>query len=291
MSTNAAGPDPSQIIPYGHIPHSGIAILFLTLFGISTIAHFAQAVHFRMWWLIPTACLCGIGEIIGWSGRYWSSQNPTASDPFMIQITCTIISPTPLIAVSFVLLSRLIERLGSCYSRLSPKAYTIIFVSSDITALFIQGAGGGIAASSETESGNQLGSNVMLAGIVVQFVALCAYIACGADFLRNYLTQRPVRAGQERGEFTARLKILVYALGFSTTVLFIRSVYRIVELADGWTGSIITTEAYFNALDGGMVVLAIYTLNIAHPGVMLAAGKGSPDYIMQHLAGRSSTSI
>ncbi|KAJ2915435.1 hypothetical protein MD484_g4983, partial [Candolleomyces efflorescens] len=38
-----------------------------------------------------------------------------------------------------------------------------------------------------------------------------------------------------------------------------------LELADGWNGRIIRTELYFNVLDGAMVVLAIYTLNIVHP--------------------------
>jgi hypothetical protein len=38
-----------------------------------------------MWWLFPTACLCGVGELIGWSGRLWSAYNVDASDPFMMQ--------------------------------------------------------------------------------------------------------------------------------------------------------------------------------------------------------------
>ncbi|KAG1847156.1 RTA1 like protein-domain-containing protein [Suillus subalutaceus] len=47
------------------------------------------------------------------------------------------------------------------------------------------------------------------------------------------------------------------------------SVYRTVELADGWSGSVIANESYFNWLDGGFVTLAIYTLNIVHPGIYL----------------------
>jgi hypothetical protein len=47
------------------------------------------------------------------------------------------------------------------------------------------------------------------------------------------------------------------------------SVYRVIELASGWTGRIIHTQVYFNVLDAGMVVLAIFTLNIAHPGLLL----------------------
>ncbi|KAG6876216.1 hypothetical protein C0993_004915, partial [Termitomyces sp. T159_Od127] len=48
------------------------------------------------------------------------------------------------------------------------------------------------------------------------------------------------------------------------------SIYRVVELADGWLGRVIRTEVYFNVLDGVMITLAIYTFNIIHPGYFLA---------------------
>lgn len=63
---------------------------------------------------------------------------------------------------------------------------------------------------------------------------------------------------------------------------------RLQELANGWGGRIITTQVYFSkplfwkayhgwlinvvtidVLDGGMIVLAMYTLNIFHPGYLL----------------------
>ena len=49
------------------------------------VAHIAQAVRYRMWYLLYTAVLCGIIEILGWSGRLWSSWNPFLDTPFQIQ--------------------------------------------------------------------------------------------------------------------------------------------------------------------------------------------------------------
>ncbi|KAJ7197068.1 RTA1-domain-containing protein [Mycena haematopus] len=266
-----------QETAYGYVPTFGVAVTFLTLFGISTLLHAAQAAYFGMWWLLPTACLCGIGEIVGWTGRLWSSFAPTLNDPYMMQITTTIIAPTPLIAVNFILLRRIITRLGAVYSRLTPKSYTVIFLTCDIIALVVQGLGGGIAASSSSISGQNLGGNIMLGGIVFQFIALCVYTACGVDFLRNYAASAPVRpmiSAEERGTLDWRLKVMIGAITFSTLVLFVRSVYRMVELADGWTGPVITTQVYFNVLDGGMVTLAIFTMNIAHPGLLLRDQNG-----------------
>ncbi|KDR79660.1 hypothetical protein GALMADRAFT_208948 [Galerina marginata CBS 339.88] len=45
----------------------------------------------RMWWLIPTVCLSGLLEVMGWAARLWSSFDAPNSSPFEMQITCTII--------------------------------------------------------------------------------------------------------------------------------------------------------------------------------------------------------
>ncbi|KAJ7228098.1 RTA1-like protein, partial [Mycena rebaudengoi] len=251
---------------YGYIPQKSIAILFFVLFGISTILHLGQATYFRTWWLLPTACLCGIGELAGWGGRLWSSFSPQAGDPFLMHaplITTTIISPTPLLAANFILLSRLGQRLGVSYFWLPPMWYTIIFLTCDNVALIVQGVGGGMASSADDLAGaNRVRSAPTLAMIV--------YSALAVDYFRRYFMDSPARSvSNSRGVLTLRLKIMIAALFFSMTVLFIRSIYRTIELQDGWTGRIIHTELYFNVLDGGMVVLAMFTMNFAHPGFLL----------------------
>jgi hypothetical protein len=49
------------------------------------VLHFSQTIYYRMWWLLPTVGLCGLLEIIGWSGRIWSSLNPPLISPFQMQ--------------------------------------------------------------------------------------------------------------------------------------------------------------------------------------------------------------
>ncbi|KAJ7488349.1 RTA1-domain-containing protein [Mycena latifolia] len=263
---------------YGYTPSKTVAIIFLVLFGLSTATHLGQAIHYRMWWLLPTACLCGIGELAGWGGRFWSSFEPTNKTPYMIQITTTIIAPTPLIAVSFILLGRIVERLGPCYSRISPRWYSRIFLSCDMVALVVQGFGGGLAASADDEAGANRGGNIMLGGIIFQFVAIVAYSYCAYSFLRHHAADVPVRRTTPSDmrhrdvPLEPRVKQMITALAFSTAVLTVRSIYRIVELATGWHGVVIRTQIYFNIFDGAMVVLAICTLNVAHPGRLL----GSP---------------
>ncbi|KAJ6537635.1 RTA1 like protein-domain-containing protein [Mycena capillaripes] len=274
---------------YGYVPQEAIAILFLSLYGISTSSlHIAQATYFRMWWLLPTVVLCGYGELIGWSARLWSSDSPILFTPFAMELISKMgigfapqSSRRPLTGREF----------RDFFASRSTTGHTILmapaqvvhvalpalrvflqlvfvlcrtqFVVQDIIALAVQGVGAGIASSATDLAGANRGARIMLGGIGFQF-------AMALDFMQRYLRDRPAGTDSNpSGMLTPRRKIMLSALAFSTTTLFIRSVYRMIELTGGWEGRIIRTEVYFNVLDGGMVVLAIFTLNFAHPGVLL----------------------
>ncbi|THG98758.1 hypothetical protein EW026_g3490 [Hermanssonia centrifuga] len=266
--------------PYNYTPTESVAIIFLVLFSISTIFHIFAALRYRLWWLIPTACLAATGEVIGWAGRLWSSQNVLANDPFMMQIVCTIIAPTPFVAAIFILFGHLVRRLGEGYSMISARWYSRIFLTCDLIALFIQAVGGGIASSANTVAGTNLGATIMQVGIIIQLIALVIFMFLFVEFFGHFLRDRPFSfkrgAGRStatlvssREAWTGRVKLFTISLAFSTFVLFIRAIYRTIELSDGWNGPVISTQKWFNIFDGTMVVLALYSMNIFHPGYML----------------------
>lgn len=64
-------------------------------------------------------------------------------------------------------------------------------------------------------------------------------------------------------------EILLWACALSTLLIFIRSVYRSVELLDGWEGPIMKRQTLFNILDGMLMALAVWIFNIVHPGFFL----------------------
>ncbi|KAJ7446599.1 RTA1-like protein [Mycena latifolia] len=267
-----------KLNPYGYTPSEGLCISFIALFGVSTILHFGQAIRYRLWWLFPSVVLAGGLEVLGWSGRLWSSLNMTLATGFEIQIIATLCGPTPLAAANFMILGRIIMLLGQSYSRLTPKQYTTIFLMCDIISLFIQGIGGGMAAHAVTSKKSPTtGGNVMLVGIIAQLVTITIYILCAAEFFMRYMKDNPLKkygpAPGKRGVLTTRLKVLIGGMSFNTLCLYIRAIYRVIELADGFQGRISTTQVYFTVLDGLMIVLAIFTLNIVHPGFMLLGQK------------------
>lgn len=52
-------------------------------------------------------------------------------------------------------------------------------------------------------------------------------------------------------------------------LIILRSVYRTVELAEGWTGYVITTQRLFVAMDGAPMLTLVVSLNIFHPGALI----------------------
>jgi hypothetical protein len=58
-------------------------------------------------------------------------------------------------------------------------------------------------------------------------------------------SQSEKRAIIER-EIDTRMKLMIFGLCLSTLVIYIRSIYRTVELSDGWSGRIIQTQVYFS---------------------------------------------
>ena len=62
---------------------------------------------------------------------------------------------------------------------------------------------------------------------------------------------------------------LLGAMVLSVLSIYVRSIYRTIELSQGWSGYLITTERYFIALDGSMMVVAVGIFNFFHPGWLL----------------------
>lgn len=165
----------------------------------------------------------------------------------------------------YVLLGRLIGLFGRETSMLSAKQYLWIFCSSDVLSLIIQAAGGGIA-SSESNKGKDTtpGTHIMIGGIIIQLVSVIVFIFFAINFLL-----RVHRLGYGNIIMRSYLKHLVGAMWVSIIAVFIRSIYRVIELSQGWTGYVITHEVYFIVLDGVMMVIAVGIFNIFHPGWLL----------------------
>ncbi|KAL1705913.1 RTA1 like protein-domain-containing protein [Schizophyllum commune] len=263
-----------DLSPYGYVPTEWASVFFLVLFGITTVAHLGQAIAYRGWWLFITLVFCGSMECVGWACRLWSNRDILADNAYKIQSVMLIVAPTPLLAANFVMMGPIVRRLGVKYSRLSPRLYTIVFASTDVISLLIQGGGGGVAVGADTLEGAERGGNIVLGGICLQLAVIVFFSIIASDFFWRYFKDRPrpklaATHPEPRGMLTRNLILAVGCLSSSILLLLIRAVYRVIELADGWNGTIIKTEVWFLVFDAAMVVIAMFIVNGLHPGWLL----------------------
>lgn len=129
----------------------------------------------------------------------------------------------------------------------------------------LQAAGGAI--STDANSDPQLGINISMAGLILQVVVLFAFAVCFADYMIRY-----VRSGRSSG-FGWRLKAFFFGLTAATLLIFVRCVFRVAELKDGYEGHLIREEIPFIILEGVLVVLAAAFLCIGHPGLVFGKTK------------------
>ncbi len=109
----------------------------------------------------------------------------------------------------------------------------------------------------------------MLAGICFQVVVLIVFFAACADLAvrirrASEVDYNPDFVEVRRGSF---FKGFLAALGFASLAIFIRSVFRIAELREGFDGPLAQDENSFMVLEGAMISVAVLLLTIWHPGI------------------------
>jgi hypothetical protein len=133
----------------------------------------------------------------------------------------------------------------------------------------LQAAGGAIASSSNTQSGSDLGKNIMLAGLIFQVTSLTAFAACCTEFFVRVLKARGTWEPKYVNISTSKIfNAFLISLAVATLCIFIRSVYRCAELAGGFDGALFTSdEALFMVLEGAMIAIATILLTVFHPAL------------------------
>ncbi|KAJ8091881.1 hypothetical protein AAF712_013554 [Marasmius tenuissimus] len=263
---------------YGYIPTLGACVMFVLLFGASLVLHCYQTIKSRQWFLASTVLPAGVLEIVGWAGRLASSRDVTPRTPYIIQSTALVLAPTFLLAAHFIVFGRIVTLLGTEYSRLRPKFYTIIFLGGDIISLLTQGTGGGLAATAKDDS--KLGVNLLLVGIGIQVVMIGTFSILAVEYTMRHIRDRPLKTANpkdERAPLDAPRKILLWVLATTTTLLFIRGIYRLIELSGGLDSPIATTEWPFIIFEGATIFLVFAIWNIGHPVKYLEGGRPRSD--------------
>ncbi|KAL3422373.1 RTA1 like protein [Phlyctema vagabunda] len=253
----------------------GANATFLALFSISLLAFIiTYAVTRRATAFTFAMCAGTVLEVIGYVGRIQSWNNQWEEAGFLMQIVCLTIAPAFMAGGIYLCLRRIVYAFGPENSRISPEAYTRIFIPCDLASLLLQAAGGGLAsAASHSDRSPETGNNIMIAGLAFQVLTLLVFMTLCVDFgLRTYRRHRSM--GQEAFDQNPmyvklregwKFRGFVAALALATICIFWRSVYRCAELGEGWTGHLIKQQWLFVGFEGVMVIVACFALNFFNP--------------------------
>jgi len=259
---------PVEASIYGYYPNLGINAFFAAFFGVCLVIQIAQGFKYKSWnFVIPFAIGCLV-ECIGYVGRVLLHSNPWDMSGFEMQTCCLIMAPAFLAAGIYLTLMHMVNTLGPQHSPLRPKFYPWIFITCDFLSLVLQAAGGATAASAKGKHSQSAdGGFVMLAGIVWQVFTLMVFAGlCGEYFRRVYVNRFNLTPSATTVYHSTRFRLFVVAITVAFTTIFARCVFRIAELADGWSSPIMQDEIEFIVFDGVMCTIAVLFLTVFSTG-------------------------
>lgn len=254
--------------PYGYTPVLFLPILFAGLYALSAMVHIGETAATKHWWLLILVFGC-IAEAGGNAIRVYGHFQPREINPYIAQQVILVVTPVFFAAIHYAILGRIIELFGQHFTlaHISPAAIIPLFVVADLISLGVQGTGSGLAAVAEVNAKDTTwGGNIVVIGLCVQLAAYACFQILILTFFWKAATDPSTH---ENPLWTPKFKLFLVAFFVSSLLVLGRSVFRTVEMINGWIGPISTVEWYYYAFDAAPICGAVVLLNIFHPGFVL----------------------
>lgn len=255
----------------------------IILFAIGFVVHLLQLVRYKVWVFTPLALACLL-ETVGYIFRSLSSKN----DPydiiwFVVQYFMIVVAPVFISAGIYICINRLIpwaKSNGHDVDRwwLAPAPILWGFLSVDVVTTIMQIAGAALIGSSQSNRKDPTtGNHILLAGLALQAFSFTVFlavlmlfrIALFKDFGSN-------GTAKNKDQF-------IVAVALASLLVYLRTLFRLAETAQGLFGSVSTNETFFGTLEFTPVVIAVFILAVWHPGRWL------PYSIRQNVTGSPTT--
>ncbi|KAK9897460.1 hypothetical protein P389DRAFT_57386 [Cystobasidium minutum MCA 4210] len=290
---NTANPIPdgeSRISIYGFKPSLALAAVALATFAIITILHIWYIFKSRLTRSFQILLAFGsLMELVGYGFRAGSAKNPFKVINFIIQyfmIVCAPVFYTTALYLSLLYIIRRLRRESLWITPLSPKAMLWTFATIDVVTTALQICGAALIGVSESKRADgevppistESANNILLAGLAIQnfsflvFLSIFAVIVFRNSKIRSHggTHEKPFSAGDgnngysgetigrdEAGLLDKLPKSYIWVVTISSLALFLRTLFRLAETADGVFGFASTSEAYFGVLEYAPVVVGI----------------------------------
>lgn len=272
--STACSDNDAHIIIYGYTPHLSLCLIALVTFFLAGLAHIFLLIRHRTWSFSPLAVGC-VMEVLGYVFRTLASQkDPYAVSYFVAQYFLIVVAPVFISASIYVCLSQLLAYAQSvgAYTRtwLSRKMILALFISIDAITTILQVTGAGLVGHAESSGGNpSIGNNILTAGLAVQTLAFTCFLTLLVAFR--------ISIGKDKKADSAIIKrkdMFILAVFVASLAIYLRTIFRLAESAQGFFNSINTDETLFGVLEFAPVAVAVVVLAVWHPGVWVRRDHG-----------------
>ncbi|KAJ2379368.1 hypothetical protein IW150_000222 [Coemansia sp. RSA 2607] len=190
--------------------------------------------------------------------------NHTTFAMYVLMTLFLLLPPNALALANYKTTGKIISNATSVRPKffwLKPKFVSWFYFSSDIFSIIMQGAGGGMMTTSK---GRDAGKKIVLVGLIVQLFFFACYMATTI-----YVWKRPIyqvhTGPRDKSPRAAKNKVMIVVI-LTTVLLYLRSIYRIAEFADGYGGKIYSSEWAFYVFDTILIFLAFVVYIVAFIG-------------------------
>lgn len=289
---------------YGYNLNRGGNIFFFVLFTLIVGFNVGMLLRSRYHWYNVAFILGFALQWMGFLGRILAFNDNTNINYFLLQYVTLTLSPAFIMGGIYFLFAQNVIVHGRHYSILKPLWYSYFFVFCDVLSLVIQGTGGGMASvATQNKEDASPGVWTMFGGILFQVVAMSIFVVFWFEFLgRTYFHDAAKVEGDspyKKRSVLNYLKLLIgvpsakryqqqqlepfynpryasirsrklptyYPLAISVAVLviYIRCIYRVVELKQGFSGYLIEHEVFLMTLDASMIAISGLIFVPFHP--------------------------
>ncbi|KAI1384711.1 RTA1-domain-containing protein [Hypoxylon trugodes] len=270
---------------YPYDPSIAVAGLSCGLFGAALLWSTFMTIKTRSWiWIVQLVTI--IMELVGYASRIASAKDNTNLTLYALQFCLIILAPIIMAGAIYVVFGRIVFHVIPAQDRttgllwIPPRWITPIFVTFDIVSLIVQLIGAAVVAATRPTDDNaannlNMGKNVALAGLAIQIAAFGLFSIIAVRF--HFISQRFEHSLQSRlavakgreAEINTKWRFLLYAVNISCLFVLIRSVYRVVEFAQGPLGVVTQKEFYMYVLDALPVFLVTLAFCVIFPGSFL----------------------
>ncbi|KAI0023159.1 RTA1-domain-containing protein [Xylariomycetidae sp. FL0641] len=278
----------ADVSKYKYDPSEAATIVATALFGVSFLYCTYLTIKSRAWvWTVMVVAV--LLEVLGFGIRILSVNNVTSKPPYVVQFIFVVLAPVLMAGVIYVVFGRIVFHVVPVEDRstrllwVPPNWITPTFVTFDIIALVLQGAGAIIVSSTNPTEENSdqkidRGRDIALGGLALQITAFTLFSVSAARFhftSKRFIESMKMRFEKAEGDKTVyaegkRLKsqwrTLLYVVNFACLLIMVRSVYRVVQFAEGPTGTVNEHEWYMYVFDALPMFAVTVIFNIVFPG-------------------------